>query len=64
MLDQSAGPALAAAAEQGIFVIVKEALANGRLTSRSTNSKAPQASVLSRPISYAFYAMRVPEIDG
>lgn len=39
LLDQSAGPALAAAAEQGVFVIVKEAVANGRLTSRSTDSK-------------------------
>jgi len=40
LLDQSAGPELQAAAEQGVFVIVKEALANGRLTSRAVGSKA------------------------
>jgi aryl-alcohol dehydrogenase-like predicted oxidoreductase len=32
--DRSAGPALAAASEAGLGVIVKEALANGRLTAR------------------------------
>jgi aryl-alcohol dehydrogenase-like predicted oxidoreductase len=34
MLERSAGPALAAAHNAGMGVIVKEALANGRLTSR------------------------------
>lgn len=34
VLEPSAGPALAAAHAQGVKVIVKEALANGRLTSR------------------------------
>ena len=38
LLDQSAGPALQAAAEAGVFVIVKEALANGRLTQRNVGS--------------------------
>lgn len=35
LLERSAGPALAAACEAGMGVIVKEALANGRLTSRN-----------------------------
>lgn len=35
VLEQSAGPALREAAELGMGVIVKEALANGRLTSRN-----------------------------
>jgi aryl-alcohol dehydrogenase-like predicted oxidoreductase len=34
LLEPSAGPALAAAADAGLVVIVKEALANGRLTNR------------------------------
>ena len=34
LLERSAGPALAAAHEEGVGVIVKEAVANGRLTSR------------------------------
>src|SRR6202020_1361311 len=34
LLDRSAGPALAAARGAGLGVIVKEAVANGRLTSR------------------------------
>ena len=34
LLERSAGPALAAAHAEGLGVIVKEALANGRLTSR------------------------------
>jgi aryl-alcohol dehydrogenase-like predicted oxidoreductase len=34
LLDRSAGPALAAAREAGLGVIVKEAVANGRLTAR------------------------------
>jgi aryl-alcohol dehydrogenase-like predicted oxidoreductase len=36
LLERSAGPALAAAREAGWGVIVKEALANGRLTDRGT----------------------------
>jgi aryl-alcohol dehydrogenase-like predicted oxidoreductase len=43
LLDQSAGPALRAAAEQGVFVIIKEALANGRLTPRAGDSPAVMA---------------------
>jgi len=35
LLEPSAGPALAQAADQGLVVIVKEALANGRLTMRN-----------------------------
>lgn len=37
LLEPSAGPALAAARQAGMGVIVKEALANGRLTSRNTH---------------------------
>lgn len=40
LLDQSAGPRLRAAAEAGCFVIIKEALANGRLTSRAASTPA------------------------
>lgn len=36
LLEPSAGPALAEAADAGFGVIVKEAVANGRLTSRNT----------------------------
>ena len=36
LLEPSAGPALAEAADAGLGVIVKEAVANGRLTSRNT----------------------------
>lgn len=39
LLEQSAGPALAAAHAAGLGVIVKEALANGRLTPRSAEAK-------------------------
>jgi aryl-alcohol dehydrogenase-like predicted oxidoreductase len=39
--DRSAGPALAAAHEAGLGVIVKEALANGRLTARGGASAEP-----------------------
>ena len=38
LLDQSAGAALEAAHRAGMVVIVKEALANGRLTPRAPNS--------------------------
>jgi aryl-alcohol dehydrogenase-like predicted oxidoreductase len=34
LLDRSAGPALAAARDAGLGVIIKEAVANGRLTAR------------------------------
>jgi len=37
VLEQSAAPALEAAAAEGLGIIVKEALANGRLTDRNTN---------------------------
>jgi aryl-alcohol dehydrogenase-like predicted oxidoreductase len=36
LLEQSAGPALLAASRAGLGVIIKEALANGRLTERNT----------------------------
>ena len=36
LLEQSAGPTLKAAHDAGLWVIVKEALANGRLTPRNT----------------------------
>jgi aryl-alcohol dehydrogenase-like predicted oxidoreductase len=39
--DRSAGPALAAAHEAGLGVIVKEALANGRLTARGGADEGP-----------------------
>jgi len=38
LLERSAGPALAAAHEEGVGVIVKEAVANGRLTSRGLST--------------------------
>ena len=38
LLERSAGPALVAARGEGVGVIVKEALANGRLTSRGLRS--------------------------
>ena len=38
LLDQSAGPALEQAAREGVFVIIKESLANGRLTPRATGA--------------------------
>ena len=40
LLDQSAGPLLEAAAAQGVFVIIKEGVANGRLTARNIGSQA------------------------
>ncbi|HEX7299205.1 MAG TPA: aldo/keto reductase [Solirubrobacteraceae bacterium] len=39
--ERSAGPALAAAHEAGLGVIVKEALANGRLTERGAGGDSP-----------------------
>jgi aryl-alcohol dehydrogenase-like predicted oxidoreductase len=41
--DRSAGPALAAAHEAGLGVIVKEALANGRLSPRGDGAEGPLA---------------------
>lgn len=40
LLEPSAGPALAAAAAAGLLVIIKEALANGRLTNRDEDLAA------------------------
>ena len=39
LLEPSAGPALAAAHGEGLGVIIKESLANGRLTARNTESE-------------------------
>jgi aryl-alcohol dehydrogenase-like predicted oxidoreductase len=44
LLEQSAGPALAAAHAVGVGVIVKEALANGRLTSRGDIPELAEAA--------------------
>ena len=41
LLEPSAGPALAEAHEAGMSVIIKEAVANGRLTSRDPQTVAP-----------------------
>jgi aryl-alcohol dehydrogenase-like predicted oxidoreductase len=49
LLEPSAGPALQAAHTQGMGVIVKEALANGRLTERNTDPAfAAQRQALER----------------
>ena len=49
LLEPSCGPALAEAHAQGLLVIVKEALANGRLTSRNDAPEfASQAALLAR----------------
>jgi aryl-alcohol dehydrogenase-like predicted oxidoreductase len=49
LLEPSAGPALAEAHAAGLGVIVKEALANGRLTGRNTDPAfAPRLDVLRR----------------
>jgi aryl-alcohol dehydrogenase-like predicted oxidoreductase len=49
LLEQSAGPALAEARAAGMGVIVKEALANGRLTDRNTDPAfAAQRALLER----------------
>ena len=44
VLERSAGPALAAAHEAGLGVIVKEALANGRLTERGDVAELGEAA--------------------
>ena len=51
LLEPSAGPALAAAHEAGLGVIVKEAVANGRLTARgeSRSCSPPPAGSASPP---------------
>ena len=47
LLEPAAGPALAAAHAAGLGVIVKEALANGRLTARNDDPAfAPQLALL------------------
>jgi aryl-alcohol dehydrogenase-like predicted oxidoreductase len=46
--ERSAGPALAAAREAGLGVIIKEALANGRLTSRGDGDAALAAAARER----------------
>ena len=47
LLEQSAAPALKAAYEAGLGVIIKEALANGRLTSRNSSlAFQPQMALL------------------
>jgi aryl-alcohol dehydrogenase-like predicted oxidoreductase len=49
LLEPSAGPALAAARDAGMGVIVKEALANGRLTDRNQDADfAAQRALLAR----------------
>jgi aryl-alcohol dehydrogenase-like predicted oxidoreductase len=49
LLDPSAGPALAEAHAAGVGVIIKEALANGRLTSRNNDPAfAPRRAVMER----------------
>jgi aryl-alcohol dehydrogenase-like predicted oxidoreductase len=49
LLEQSAGPALLAASRAGLGVIIKEALANGRLTERNTDPEfRPRLDVLKR----------------
>ena len=49
LLEPAAGPALAAAREAGLGVIVKEALANGRLTDRNRDDDfAEQRALLAR----------------
>jgi aryl-alcohol dehydrogenase-like predicted oxidoreductase len=46
--DRSAGPALAAASQAGLGVIVKEALANGRLTARGDGTGPLEAAARER----------------
>mmetsp|Transcript_31277 Transcript_31277/g.50508 ORF Transcript_31277/g.50508 Transcript_31277/m.50508 type:complete len:186 (-) Transcript_31277:60-617(-) len=47
LLERSVGPALQKAHDQGLIVIIKEALANGRLTSRNSSADfAPRLKIL------------------
>ncbi len=46
LLEPSAGPALAEASEEGLGVVIKEAVANGRLTGRDPASSAPLRAAL------------------
>ncbi|WIA21706.1 hypothetical protein OEZ85_000872 [Tetradesmus obliquus] len=46
LLEQSAGPALLAAHQAGLSVIIKEAMANGRLTARNSDPKFASRLVL------------------
>jgi aryl-alcohol dehydrogenase-like predicted oxidoreductase len=48
LLERGAEQALAAAADAGCGVIVKEVLANGRLTSRGTRARPGHATILER----------------
>jgi aryl-alcohol dehydrogenase-like predicted oxidoreductase len=49
LLEKSAGAALARARDMGIGVVVKEALANGRLTDRNREPAfAPKLEILKR----------------
>lgn len=48
LLERSAGDALAAAHDAGLGVIVKEALANGRLTARGSDAAAAQLAEAAR----------------
>jgi aryl-alcohol dehydrogenase-like predicted oxidoreductase len=51
LLESSAGPALAEAADRGVTVIIKEALANGRLTSAAPDPATDVARELARQLS-------------
>jgi aryl-alcohol dehydrogenase-like predicted oxidoreductase len=51
LLEPSAGPALAEAADRGVTVIIKEALANGRLTSAATDPATDVTRELARQLS-------------
>ena len=47
LLERSAGPALAEAHAAGLGVVLKEALANGRLTARNAAPCVPQRQIRS-----------------
>ena len=80
LLDRSAGPALAAAHKEGLGVIIKEALANGRLTDRGDvpelaaaariTGRTPDALALSAVIAQPWVdvalsgATTVPELES
>ena len=51
LLEPSAGPALAEAADRGVTVIIKEALANGRLTSAAPDPATDVTRELARQLS-------------
>jgi aryl-alcohol dehydrogenase-like predicted oxidoreductase len=80
LLDRSAGPALEAAHKEGLGVIIKEALANGRLTDRGDvpelgaaariTGRAPDALALSAVLAQSWVdvvlsgATTVPELES